>query len=86
MNAHASVVERSLGPGDHVLVSRGLERRRLVGAALGGLLISRGATAPVQLGVESAITFAIAVRGELPDRCWRYAIRQAPSLRCPNGG
>ena len=61
MNAHASVVEarwgRAIMSSFHAAWSGG----GLVGAALGGLLISRGATAAAQLGLEAAITFAIAL-------------------------
>jgi MFS family permease len=61
MNAHASVVEarwgRAIMSSFHAAWSGG----GLVGAALGGLLISRGATASAQLGVEASITFAIAL-------------------------
>jgi MFS family permease len=61
MNAHASVVEarwgRAIMSSFHAAWSGG----GLIGAALGGLLISRGATASAQLGVEASIAFAIAV-------------------------
>ena len=61
MNAHASVVEhrwgRAIMSSFHAAWSGG----GLVGAAFGGLLISRGASAPVQLGVEAFVTFAIAL-------------------------
>ena len=60
MNAHASVVERCWGrpimSSFHAAWSGG----GLVGAAFGGLLISHGASAYVQLGVEALATFAIA--------------------------
>ncbi len=61
MNAHASVVERRWGrpimSSFHAAWSGG----GLVGAAFGGLLISRGAGASVQLGIEALATFAIAL-------------------------
>lgn len=61
MNAHASVVEgrwgRPIMSSFHAAWSGG----GLVGAAFGGLLISHGASAYVQLGVEALATFAIAV-------------------------
>lgn len=60
MNAHASVVEgrwgRPIMSSFHAAWSGG----GLVGAAIGGLLIGRGASVSVQLGVEAFITFAIA--------------------------
>jgi hypothetical protein len=61
MNAHASVVEtrwgRPIMSSFHAAWSGG----GLVGAALGGLLISHGANVFVQLGVEAFATFAIAL-------------------------
>jgi MFS family permease len=61
MNAHASVVERAWGrpimSSFHAAWSGG----GLVGAAFGGLLISRGASAAEQLGVEALVTLAIAL-------------------------
>ncbi len=60
MNAHASVIERRRGrpimSSFHAAWSGG----GLVGAAFGGLLISHGAGAYVQLGLEALITLAIA--------------------------
>jgi len=61
MNAHASVVERRWGRAIMSSFHAAWSGGGLVGAALGGLLISSGATAPVQLGVEAAITFAVAL-------------------------
>jgi fucose permease len=61
MNAHASVVERRWGrpimSSFHAAWSGG----GLVGAAFGGLLISRGASVSEQLGVEALATLAIAL-------------------------
>ena len=61
MNAHASVVEsrwgRAIMSSFHAAWSGG----GLVGAAFGGLLISHGASAAVQLGVEALATLAIAL-------------------------
>jgi MFS family permease len=61
MNAHASVVEgrwgRPIMSSFHAAWSGG----GLVGAAFGGLLISRGASASEQLGVEAFVTLAIAL-------------------------
>jgi MFS family permease len=61
MNAHASVVERRWGrpimSSFHAAWSGG----GLVGAAFGGILISRGASASEQLGVEALATLAIAL-------------------------
>ncbi len=61
MNAHASVVEhgwdRAIMSSFHAAWSGG----GLVGAAFGGFLISRGASASVQLGVEAIVTLAIAL-------------------------
>ena len=61
MNAHASVVERRWGrpimSSFHAAWSGG----GLVGAAFGGLLISHGASASAQLGVEALATLAIAL-------------------------
>jgi len=61
MNAHASVIERRWGrplmSSFHAAWSGG----GLVGAAFGGLLISRGAGVYAQLGVEASVTFAIAL-------------------------
>ena len=61
MNAHASVVERQWGrpimSSFHAAWSGG----GLVGAAFGGLLISRGASVSEQLGIEALATLAIAL-------------------------
>ncbi len=63
MNAHASVVERRWGrpimSSFHAAWSGG----GLAGAAFGGLLISHGADAYAQLGIEACVTFAIALAG-----------------------
>lgn len=61
MNAHASVVERRWGRAIMSSFHAAWSGGGLVGAAFGGLLISRGASAPVQLGVEAFVTFAIAL-------------------------
>jgi MFS family permease len=65
MNAHASVVEgrwgRPIMSSFHAAWSGG----GLVGAAFGGLLISRGASASEQLGVEALATLAIALVGSM---------------------
>lgn len=59
MNAHASIVERLWGrpimSSFHAAWSGG----GLVGSAIGGALIARGANAPIELGVEAAIGLAI---------------------------
>ncbi len=61
MNAHASVVEGRWGKAIMSSFHAAWSGGGLVGAAFGGLLISRGAGASVQLGVEAAITLAIAL-------------------------
>ena len=61
MNAHASVVERRWGRAIMSSFHAAWSGGGLVGAAVGGLLISRGADVYAQLGIEAAITFAIAL-------------------------
>jgi predicted MFS family arabinose efflux permease len=61
MNAHASVVEHRCGRAIMSSFHAAWSGGGLVGAAFGGLLISHGASASAQLGVEAAITLAIAL-------------------------
>ena len=61
MNAHASVVERRWGRSIMSSFHAAWSGGGLVGAAFGGLLISHGASASAQLGVEAFATFAIAL-------------------------
>lgn len=61
MNAHASVVEGRWGKAIMSSFHAAWSGGGLVGAAFGGFLISRGASASVQLGIEGAITLAIAL-------------------------
>jgi MFS family permease len=61
MNAHASVVERRWGRAIMSSFHAAWSGGGLAGAAVGGLLIGCGATAPVQLAVEAAITCAVAL-------------------------
>ena len=65
MNAHASVVEtgwgRAIMSSFHAAWSAG----GLVGSAVGGLLIARGAGPALQLGIEAGIAFAIMVAASL---------------------
>ena len=61
MNAHASVVESRWGRAIMSSFRAAWSGGGLVGAAFGGLLISHGASAAVQLGVEALATLAIAL-------------------------
>lgn len=65
MNAHASVVEtrwgRAIMSSFHAAWSAG----GLVGSAVGGFLIMRGAGPALQLGIEGGLVFAIAVVASL---------------------
>jgi MFS family permease len=65
MNAHASVVEtgwgRAIMSSFHAAWSAG----GLIGSALGGLLVVRGAGPALQLGIEAGIAFAIMVAASL---------------------
>ncbi len=49
-----------MGTGDHVVLPCGLQRGRADRGAIGGLLISAGASPMLQLGVEGALCFLIA--------------------------
>ncbi|RBP16894.1 fucose permease [Roseiarcus fermentans] len=65
MNAHASVIERGWGRAIMSSFHAAWSAGGLIGGAIGGLLISAGATPLGQLGVEGALCFAIAWGGSL---------------------
>ena len=65
MNAHASVVERAWGRAIMSSFHAAWSAGGLIGGAIGGLLISAGASPLVQLGVEGALCFLIAGVGSL---------------------
>ena len=65
MNAHASVVERAWGRAIMSSFHAAWSAGGLIGGAIGGLLIAAGASPLVQLGVEGALCFLIAVVGSL---------------------
>jgi MFS family permease len=75
MNAHATVVERGWGAAIMSSFHAAWSFGGLVGAALGGLLIHAGASAPWQLAIAGALVLLIALPatqqigvGELSDR------------------
>jgi MFS family permease len=59
MNAHASVIERGWGAAIMSSFHAAWSAGGLFGSALGGLILRRGASASVQLGIEAAIVLAI---------------------------
>ena len=61
MNAHASVVETRWGSAIMSSFHAAWSAGGLIGSALGGLLIARGAGPALQLGIEAGIAFAIVV-------------------------
>ncbi len=65
MNAHASVVERAWGRAIMSSFHAAWSAGGLIGGAIGGMLIAAGASPQVQLGVEGALCFLIAVVGSL---------------------
>jgi MFS family permease len=65
MNAHASVVETNWGSAIMSSFHAAWSAGGLVGSALGGFLIARGAGPSIQLGIEAGIAFAIAVAASL---------------------
>ena len=65
MNAHASVVETRWGSAIMSSFHAAWSAGGLIGSALGGLLIARGAGPALQLGIEAGIAFAIAVAASM---------------------
>ncbi len=65
MNAHASVIERAWGQAIMSSFHAAWSAGGLVGAAIGGLLISGGASPALQLGLEAALCVALALWGAL---------------------
>jgi MFS family permease len=65
MNAHASVVETRWGSAIMSSFHAAWSAGGLIGSALGGLLIARGAGPALQLGIEAGIAFAIAAPASL---------------------
>jgi len=65
MNAHASVVERRWGNAIMSSFHAAWSAGGLIGSAFGGFLIARGAGPAMQLGIEAAVAFAIAVAAGL---------------------
>ena len=65
MNAHASVVETRWGSAIMSSFHAAWSAGGLIGSAIGGLLIARGAGVALQLGIEAGIAFAIAVAASL---------------------
>jgi MFS family permease len=65
MNAHASVVETRWGNAIMSSFHAAWSAGGLIGSALGGLLIARGAGPALQLGIEAGIAFAIAVAASM---------------------
>ncbi len=63
MNAHASVIERSWGKPIMSSFHAAWSGGGLAGSALGGLLIARGASAALQLGLEAVVGLAIMLWG-----------------------
>ena len=65
MNAHASVVETRWGSAIMSSFHAAWSAGGLIGSAIGGFLIARGAGVALQLGIEAGIAFAIAVAASL---------------------
>ncbi len=65
MNAHASVIERAWGRAIMSSFHAAWSAGGLIGGAIGGILISAGATPLRQLGAEAALCFLIAGLGSL---------------------
>ena len=65
MNAHASVVESRWGASIMSSFHAAWSAGGLIGSALGGLLIARGAGTGTQLGVEAAVALAVAAAAGL---------------------
>ena len=65
MNAHASVIERAWGRAIMSSFHAAWSAGGLIGSAIGGFLISAGASPVIQLGVEAALCFLLAAIGSL---------------------
>ena len=65
MNAHASVIERGWGRAIMSSFHAAWSAGGLIGGAIGGLLISAGASPMLQLGVEATLCFLVAGVGSL---------------------
>lgn len=65
MNAHASVIERAWGRAIMSSFHAAWSAGGLIGSAIGGLLISAGASPLSQLGAEAALCFLLAAIGSL---------------------
>ena len=65
MNAHASVIERGWGRAIMSSFHAAWSAGGLIGGAIGGLLISAGASPQLQLGAEAALCFLLAGAGSL---------------------
>jgi MFS family permease len=65
MNAHASVIEARWGSAIMSSFHAAWSAGGLIGSAVGGVLVARGAGPALQLGIEAGIAFAIVVAASL---------------------
>jgi MFS family permease len=65
MNAHASVIETRWGSAIMSSFHAAWSAGGLIGSAVGGLLVARGAGPALQLGIEAGIAFAVVVAASL---------------------